>query len=469
VKVSSITIDTHKWIDKRELGPVLKVLESALSVSSRYDPEVSIPTYIETDTQIGLPRYFLTPLIQPEKLYDRTTSGCKLKMVVKTDYQQGQKNLISELESNLKQKKTGFIISAETGTGKTYLALRCIEAIGRKALVVVPRSNLLEQWRNEIILHTDIAPERIGTGQLGEIEWRDKDIVIALVHTLALDREPLIFKQQFGVVIFDEVDRSVPPASFSTVASMFPAKYRIGFSATTSRKDGLHVINDWHVGETTLYMGKGKKMPSKVVVIPYTNKFAAEPPSHLATMVKRGIVLGQIEKDQSRSVYICKFIKKLYLDPERRILVLSDRTKQLLDLAKILETNDVPKGDIGFYCQSLRFPGVDKTGKKRDVVKSVPQSERDRAAAKCKIILATYGMVSIGTNIPDLSVLVFATPQSNAKQSLGRVERYLEGKKQPLVLDILDESYEQCSFWFKAREKEYKQMGLTVSIYTPKQ
>lgn len=468
MRIKESILNTHQWVPKSELGLLLDTLKAQLSVSSRYNSDAEVPTYLETEDMLGMPRYFRTPYLEFENIRDQTAPGYRISFKVTSGYREGQKSLIDSLAYEIANKRTGFIIDAPTGTGKTYLALRAIESIGRKALIVVSKSDLVDQWVEEILNHTDIPVDRIGTGQMGSVDWEGKDIVISLVHTLALDRERPIFKQQFGVVVFDEVDKSVPPKTFASVAAMFPAKYRIGISATVARRDGLHSITDLHIGEHYLYMGKGQKMKAKVIVLPYNNAYAKEPPSHLTTMQKRGIILSQIEKDQQRNVYLCKFLKKLYQTEGRRTIVLSDRTKQLLDISKILETNGIPKNDVGFYTQSLRFPSVDKKGNKQDITKKVPQSERDRAATSCKIILATYGMLSTGTNIPDLSALLLATPQSTIKQAAGRIERFMEGKKQPLVFDVLDEAYEMANWWFKAREKEYKQQDMEVSIFTTK-
>ena len=461
-------MDTHIWIPKSESAPLLAAIKGQLTVSSKFDTDTDIQAFSETTDEIGIPRYFRSHYLDFEKIHDRTAPGYGFTFKVKSKYREGQESLIEALKFDLKNKKTGFIIQADTGSGKTFLAIKAMEVIGKKTLIVIPKSDLIDQWVKEIVAHTDIPRERIGTGQLGSIEWEDKDVVVALVHTLVLDREKPMFKRQFGLVVFDEVHSSVPPISFNSVASLFPAKYRLGISATPSRRDGLHILNDWHIGETTLYMGKSKKMPSKIISVPYNSSFSKEPPPHLDTMVKRGIILKQIEEDKARTVFICKFILKAYKAEDRRILVLADRTKILLDIARILEKNGVVKKDVGYYCKSLRFPGVDKKGKNKDIVKSVPKDEQIRAAKECKVILGTYGFASTGTNIPTLSVLMLATPQSSVKQSVGRIERFLEGKKQPLVFDFVDADYEMATNWSKSREKEYKQLGLEVQYYQRK-
>lgn len=461
-------MDTHIWIPKAESSPLLAALKKQLTVSSKFDSDTDIQAFSETTDEIGIPRYFKSHYLEMEKIHDRTAPGYGIKFKVTSSYREGQKSLIDSLSFDVKNGRTGFIIQADTGSGKTFISIKAMEVIGKKTLIVVPKSDLLDQWVKEITTHTDIPRDKIGIGQLGDIEWEDKDVVVALVHTLVLDREKPMFKRQFGLVVFDEVHSSVPPLSFNSVASLFPAKYRIGISATPSRRDGLHVLNDWHIGETTLYMGKSKKMPSKIVSVPYVSSFAKEPPPHLDTMVRRSIILKQIEEDKNRTVFICKFILKAYRAEDRRTLVLADRTKILLDMARILEKNGVPKKDVGYYCKSLRFPGVDKKGKNKDIVKSVPKDEQLRAAKECKVILGTYGFASTGTNIPTLSVLILATPQSSVKQSVGRIERFLEGKKQPLVFDFLDVNYEMAVNWNNSREREYKQLGLDIHYYSQK-
>uniref|UniRef100_A0A6M3LVR9 Putative helicase n=1 Tax=viral metagenome TaxID=1070528 RepID=A0A6M3LVR9_9ZZZZ len=73
-------------------------------------------------------------------------------------------------------------------------------------------------------------------------------------------------------------------------------------------------------------------------------------------------------------------------------------------------------------------------------------------------------MIALGTDIPSLSGLIYATPQSEVTQSKGRIERVLEGKKEPIVVDIVDTYYKDTMRWAKKREKSYIAEGLKIKV-----
>ena len=59
-------------------------------------------------------------------------------------------------------------------------------------------------------------------------------------------------------------------------------------------------------------------------------------------------------------------------------------------------------------------------------------------SAAIKVIVATYSFVEEGYDDDALDTLVLATPRSRIQQSVGRIERTRAGKLRPLVLDLVD-------------------------------
>jgi predicted helicase len=106
---------------------------------------------------------------------------------------------------------------------------------------------------------------------------------------------------------------------------------------------------------------------------------------------------------------------------------------------------------MGFYVGSLY---ADLESSRKIVVK---EKERERVAKECKVILATYGKVSIGTDIETLSGLVLATPTSDVLQTVGRIVRIMDGKKSPIVVDFVDTYYKDAVGWAYNRRKFYQE------------
>jgi hypothetical protein len=71
-------------------------------------------------------------------------------------------------------------------------------------------------------------------------------------------------------------------------------------------------------------------------------------------------------------------------------------------------------------------------------------------------------MASRGTDIKRLSALVLATPQMNMTQISGRIERFLEGKKTPIIVDIVDVAYKDALTSGQARFKQYLKRNMEV-------
>lgn len=398
---------------------------------------------------IGVPLYFLGK--DPEDLCSnvvdrRIVSPCRIES--RSTLRPEQSRVIREFTRHVENGKRGFILEAPPGFGKTVTAIKMLEVVGQKTLVVVPRSNLIKQWVERLGEHSSLRESEVGWVEGGKGDWRNKKVVVGLVHSLALDRYSDEFRKTFGCVVFDEVDRSVPPATFAPVVSMFPSLYRIGMSAVVKRQDGMEVVFEYHMGGVRLSGGDEGRMKPTVLVHFYPDSSGYV---HMgsARLNRRGMLISRLGENFSRNHIVANYVKLIWKS-DRRCLVLSDRKMQLQQLRGFLMEMKIPDRDIGYYMRSLAS-GVE-----------IPESERRRVGRECKVILATYGMFSIGTDIPDLAGLVYATPQSEVKQSSGRIERLLEGKKDPVVVDMVDVHYSDAMRWFEKRNQVYQSLGLKV-------
>jgi superfamily II DNA or RNA helicase len=468
---SRVIDNTHLWVRKSELrentGMSLGQLKKQFTVRSKFDSDLRIPCYAEREKWFGFPRHYSSGKLPAEDYRDRRADGESFVFLMKNPLKDGQQKILDDFKFRELYGETGFLIDAPTGSGKTFIASKILEHMKRSVLVVVSKSDLIDEWLKEIKKHTNIHSRDIGIGADGKIKWEGKKLVVALVHTLAKDREGDDFKKNFGIVIYDEIHRSVPPETFSTVADMFPSRYRIGLSATLERRDGLHRVFNFHIGGAVL-KGKGaKKLNSTIAIINYKAPKGTVP-KQLPVITRRGIILKMLERDWARSHMICRYIKKFYNSEGRRCVVLSDRTRQLKEIREILiEEFHVTQEDIGYYTKSVYV----ETKKHQDknnalitehVTRPISQKERDRSRKECRIILATYKMMDTGTNILDLSGLILATPQTTAIQAMGRIERFMEGKKQPIVIDVVDTRFRDTKIWAEERMKEYKKRKLVV-------
>jgi superfamily II DNA or RNA helicase len=85
---------------------------------------------------------------------------------------------------------------------------------------------------------------------------------------------------------------------------------------------------------------------------------------------------------------------------------------------------------------------------------------RDRSLL-CDIVLATFQMAKEGLDAPEVDTLFLVTPKSDVEQSVGRILRYHEDKKEPIVVDMVD-MLQVCQQFAEKRVKQYKRLGYVI-------
>jgi len=354
---------------------------------------------------------------------------------------QEQVDAVAIIETLYKEPSSlGGIIQAPPGFGKTVVACAAIGKINTTALIVVHKQFLVDQWRQRI---QEFLPNaRVGIVQQDRCEFGNNyDIAIAMVQSLTVSDR--VYPHQLfdwaGIVIFDEVHRIGAPV-FSKAAPLFSAKLRLGLSATPRRSDGADDLLYWHIGPI-VYTAKVKELKP---IIRYVNTGVSLPRDIKAKtrLYTKAIITTILAKHKKRNELIKNWIK-LAVERDRKCLVLSERLEQLDTLANMLKQEGV--NDYDFYVGGR-------------------SKEELRKAARARVILATYQMAKEGLDISDLDVLFFATPMSgrvSVRQSIGRILRQLEGKKQPVVVDFVDNIPLLKEMW-KARDYFYRRLGYEI-------
>ena len=146
----------------------------------------------------------------------------------------------SEATGGSQRRSRWGVLELPTGSGKTVIGLKAIEAVGEAALVVVPTIDLLVQWRRELAAEFDCE-----IGQLGGGEQVVGDVTVATYDSAYLRAEDL--GDRFGLVVFDEVHH-LGGEGFRDIARMLVAPARLGLTATFERPDGAHEVIEELVG-----------------------------------------------------------------------------------------------------------------------------------------------------------------------------------------------------------------------------
>jgi len=306
------------------------------------------------------------------------------------------------------------VICAPTGSGKTIIALGLIAQLERKALILVHTTALLQQTADRIRTFLGIEPGIIGGGH-------DHSGMVTVATIQTLMRRPAEFlTQDIGVVILDEAHHC-PANTFRKVLQRFPARYRVGLTATPERKDQMHPILYATAGpifhrvdpEDLRNRGAILRLDIEEVLSEFRFKYEGNHTDLLEALVN----------DKDRNSLIVNSVLKTH---RQRSLVLTDRVAHAFQLAEDLDS--VVGNRVGVVVGET--PGA-----MREEIFS------DLEAGRLDILVATATLVGEGFDCPELDALFLCTPTGNEgrlTQLIGRILRPFPGKPRPLVVDFVD-------------------------------
>jgi len=340
----------------------------------------------------------------------------------------------------------GGIFNAPCGTGKTVMAVKILSEMGQRAIVLVHTTVLMKQWRDEIARFTNLPEDRIGKIQQATCDWKDKAVVIGMIESMSRREYDPEMYESFGVAVFDEVHRHAA-ATWHKVISMFPAKTRIGLSATPRRGDGLWKVITHNIGDV---LTKGEVGGTARVFRVMTGVAIPEYRYQWGGQMYLGALLKVLTQVHGRNELIAGEIVKA-LRMERRVLVLSDRLKHLdeLETLTLERWGDANGLRIGRYVGGI--------------------SEAKLAEAReCNLLFGTFQYAKEGLDDPSLDTLMLTVPKGDVEQPIGRILRVMEGKKEPLVVDFVDDKTSVCSDFAARRLGQYSRLGHSVVDVKPK-
>ena len=337
----------------------------------------------------------------------------------------------------------GGIIVASCGTGKTVMTIALICQLGLRAAIVVHKEFLLKQWSDRL---AQFAPGiRVGVVQRDRVEVEGCDVVLFMIHSLArTDRYPPSTFAPFGIVIFDETHH-ISARTFITAAGMFPARLRLGLTATPVRANGLGYLLTWVLGP--IVCEARRQDGATVTVQTITNN---EPYRTIRTRfgdISYPGMVSQIVNDERRIQLVASLVANIVRQEKRRyVLVASDR---LQHLHALMEATQQLLGDT---CSMGLYVGATT---KRDRLK---RAENERI---CQILFTTFRMGEEGLDIPRMNTLVLASPKKQIEQLVGRITRGKSGKGgiDPVVYDIVDDNAGIFKSMALKRKRVYKRLG----------
>lgn len=418
-----------------------KAKQSRLSVKNI--PRV-IQCIDETHDNLILPRGCLNELLDLFKslaikvnLIDERFQGETIQEKFHGTLSVGQQEALE----NLYKHQYG-VLSAATGFGKTIVAVAMIARRRVNTLVIVHRTQLLQQWKEKLAAFLNISTSSIG--QFGGGKHKPTgSIDVATIQSLNHGGELKSIITQYGHIIVDEC-HMISAVTFEAVLKEIRPQFILGLTATPKRKDGMHPIITMQCGSIR-YKTNAKEQAK---VRPFIHRLI--PRKTKATTKKSDFreICEELILNRERNELIFDDVLHA-LEAGRSPIILTNRILHLEMLTEMFR---------GFTKNLIVLAGNQK---KKDLISSletlsnIPEQEE-------RLIIATGKYIGEGFDDARLDTLFLTMPISwkgMLHQYVGRLHRVYDHKQEVQVYDYVDEQVSILKEMYSKRLKGYKALG----------
>lgn len=377
------------------------------------------------------------------------------------------------------------IVNAACGTGKTLMGVYMSWMFKTPTLVLVPTHYLANQWMEKIKEYTD-ASYYVWKSTDAELPL-DKDFYIVSFDLFTLRELAKNFVERIGHVILDEAHRT-GAETYLPILNMLPAKRRTALTATFRRGDGMHRILSYHFGEVCrmeyeqprpivypVKLGikadcvinkKGKwellkeylvdefnekiSETSTCMEFTYNYEFKKRLPGKKYAMTKENALKNILNKSEKQNTAILYNYLTENKRRRRRVVFIIEECMQsgrtVLFLSK--RKNSLKRYHKTFAC----YKPVLVISKSTDKMSAV---EKEYMQKDCRLIFGIEQLAKEGLDIDRIDTVIFDLPIKDTEQPIGRSTRVLPGKKQSVILYLLDEN-SLCFGLFNAAKRFIK-------------
>jgi superfamily II DNA or RNA helicase len=353
------------------------------------------------------------------------------------------------------------IVKAATGSGKSLSISMLIGKTNIKTVVYVVSIDLLYQTKKAIEEALNIEVGVVGDGQC-IIKKITVALPMTIMHGFDKDYEPFdddegkIKKENLDslskikiqkmvenaqMFIFDEA-QYLSAITFQLIAKNSKnARYRYGFSGTPWRDDGADLGLTAATGKQLIDIDATSLINKNVLVSPKIYFFNVpeidgyEASSHNKKPYP-AIYDVFITNNEIRNKMVIESLEKLY-NKGRKVLILIRRKKHGLNLLEM-----VPKHIRAYFLSG------DANSDEREAVKELFNADG------VDVIIASQ-IFDVGIDLPKLDALILAgggKSSTRALQRIGRIIRSFPGKKDAVVVDLID----NCQYLFLHSRKRHK-------------
>jgi superfamily II DNA or RNA helicase len=398
--------------------------------------------FVETDTDVFVPKHYGIQEFGPVKSREVLPTPDKYWTFT------GKLRPIQQevVDTFMKPEPHDGILSLQTGGGKTVCGLWIASQLKLPTLILVHNTFLRDQWIDRI--KSFLPQARIGTVQGDIVDIEEKDVVVCMLQSLALKEYPVDTFKNTGLVIVDECHH-IASEAFSRSIPKITSKYMLGLSATPTRKDKLMYVINWFLGPI-LYQSQGGDKVDEKVKVEYFEYEPEDPKFNDIIYNSQGVMftslmINKVVACQHRNNFIKDIVEDIVQDPQRNVLLLTDRVEHTELLFNLL-TPEI-QAQTGILLSKLKAP------------------ERNAMITTKRILIATYSMCKEGFDVATLNTLIMATSRPDIEQIVGRILRIEKDKRftEPLIIDIVDPAFRRQ---FQERLSLYKSRHYVIEKTT---
>jgi len=312
----------------------------------------------------------------------------------------------------LLQKNRGVFAEAPCGSGKTVSAIYTSAKLGGRTIVVAPSEAVFKQWVDQIKRFDPTADIGYYGGGRKKLHG---DVIICMLQTLYKHTGK---KLQCDLLIVDEA-HMIAAEQFQKCVFNVNFKYSLPLTATGDRFDKLDPLFRNALGSVKVSLDTDQ-MPVDIHLHPYEHSYNKVQEYSIEGRNKFGLDL-KIAKDDERNIFLVHLLKTM-VEKGRKLLVLGKYKEHLTLLAEALhEVTGAPY---------VMFMGPTSAKAHASIMKQMQDPNT--------VMFATLKKGGVGLDIQHFDCLVQALPVADPRQLIGRIQRYLPGKRKPVVIDPVD-------------------------------
>jgi len=406
----------------------------------------------------------------------------------KGELRDNQKTPVSEILHELPRKE-GLLLRADCGTGKTVMGLYCADALqAARVGVLVDQVDIAEQWKGAIERFLPEATVEILGGGHGQMRRDTRARFTIMVGQSLWRQEWAEDPMELDMLLVDEAHVFSAPCFFGSLTNL-AFTWSIALTATPDRRDGLEWVFKAALGNHVVEAA-AKLVPATIYRYPVTTlveyddyrmawckakvgmttlagcrecpDFAGFPtscpgrpplnpmvtPPDVAWKDKHNYTayIQTVIADPAYSAWLVNIVGHLF-QKGRQVMVFGQFQKQLIHLHELWEARH--PGSSGLFF-----------GKHAKVGRVGRDASLDKPVTFC-----TYGIADKALDVPWKDAAVLASPRRDVRQTRGRIEREVDGKPVPIVVDPVHTNSPVLAALGRRRLASYKDARCHVIDY----